>query len=59
MDIPRQHRPAQTSPLRRTVRYTFAFLWTLTLGVSANAVMFWVVDQVFSLGVRMVFGLGH
>jgi len=34
--------------IRRAVRYTAAIAWTLTLGVSANAVMFWIVDQVLS-----------
>lgn len=48
MDIPRQrHSPAVRS-IRRTLRYTFAVLWTLTLGAGANAVMFWIVDQVYS-----------
>jgi len=48
MDIPRQHRPSATSGVRRTIRYTVAFLWTLTLGVGANAAMFWMVDQLLS-----------
>jgi hypothetical protein len=36
------------SGVRRTLRYTFAFLWTLTLGVTANAAMFWIVGQLLS-----------
>jgi hypothetical protein len=50
VDFPRQHQPAVSAMrrVRRAVRYTAAIAWTLTLGVSANAVMFWIVDQVLS-----------
>jgi hypothetical protein len=34
--------------VRRAVRYAAAIVWTVTLGVSANAVMFWIVDQLLS-----------
>jgi hypothetical protein len=34
--------------VRRAVRYAAAVVWTLTLGVAANAVMFWIVDQLLS-----------
>jgi hypothetical protein len=31
--------------VRRALRYAAAVVWTVTLGVGANAVMFWIVDQ--------------
>jgi len=32
------------------LRYAFALVWTLALGVAANAAMFWIVDQLLGAG---------
>ena len=45
MDIPRQRAAPAKRPIRRAIRYTVALVWTLALGVGANIVMFWIVDQ--------------
>jgi hypothetical protein len=34
--------------VRRALRYAAALVWTVALGVGANAVMFWIVDQLLS-----------
>ena len=51
MDIPRQQVASGSRAIRtvrRTIRYTVALVWTLALGIGANVVMFWIMDQVLS-----------
>jgi hypothetical protein len=48
MDFPRQPAPSAIGGVRRTVRYTAALVWTLGLGVGANFVMFWIVEQLLT-----------
>jgi hypothetical protein len=48
LETPNQPFAAAIRGVRRTVRYTLAFVWTLALGVAANAAMFWIVDSLLS-----------
>jgi hypothetical protein len=48
MDTPRQKSSSANRGVRRTLRYAVAFLYTLALGIGANAAMFWMVDRLLS-----------
>jgi len=52
----RQEVSRVTWPTRKETLVTTAMVFVM---VFIAAAFFFVVDQVFSLGVRMVFGLGH
>ena len=48
LESPKKDSAAVIRGVRRTLTYAGALLWTLGLGVGANAVMFWIVDQLLS-----------
>jgi hypothetical protein len=48
IETPRQNVDSVIRGVRKTVRYTVALVWTLALGVGANAAMFWMVDQILA-----------
>ena len=52
----RQEVSRVTWPTRKETLVTTAMVFVM---VFIAAAFFFVVDQVFSLGVRMIFGLGH
>jgi preprotein translocase subunit SecE len=52
----RQEVSSVTWPSRKETMVTTAMVFVM---VFIAAIFFFVVDQVFSAGVRMIFGLGH